>query len=52
MNRPASSKFVPGLPADDDIDSPTNENASSKPNSIKIYDGVADCPVNNSDNLE
>ena len=52
MNRPASSKFVPGLPSDDDIDSPTNENASSKPDSIKIYDGVADCPVNNSDNLD
>ena len=49
MNRPASSKFVPGLPADDDIDTQTN---SSNDNSIKIYDGVADCPVNDSDTFK
>ena len=46
MNLPDDKKFVPGLPADDDIDTQTN---SSKPDSIKIYDGVADCPVNDSD---
>ena len=49
MNRPASSKFVPGLPADDDIDTQTN---SQGDNSIKIYDGVADCPVNDSDTFK
>ena len=49
MNRPASSKFVPGLPADDDIDTQTN---SQGDNSIKIYDGIADCPVNDSDTFK
>ncbi|MBR6712378.1 MAG: tetratricopeptide repeat protein [Selenomonadaceae bacterium] len=48
MNRPASSKFVPGLP-DDDIDTQTK---SQGDNSIKIYDGVADCPVNDSDTFK
>ncbi|MBD3878924.1 MAG: tetratricopeptide repeat protein [Quinella sp. 1Q5] len=52
MNRPASSKFVPGLPSDDDIDTPTNENASSKPDSIKIYDGIAECTMNDADTLK
>ena len=49
MNRPASSKYVPGLPDDDDIDTQTN---SQGDNSIKIYDGVADCPVNDSDTFK
>ncbi|MBR6711431.1 MAG: tetratricopeptide repeat protein [Selenomonadaceae bacterium] len=49
MNRPASSKFVPGLPADDDIDTQTN---SSTPNSVKIYDGVADCAMNDADTIK
>ncbi|MBD3879444.1 MAG: hypothetical protein SR1Q5_07150 [Quinella sp. 1Q5] len=49
MNRPASSKFVPGLPADDDIDTQTN---SQVDNSIKIYDGVAECTMNDADTLK
>ena len=49
MNRPASSKFVPGLPADDDIDTQTS---SSTPNSVKIYDGVADCAMNDADTIK
>ncbi|MBD3879225.1 MAG: hypothetical protein SR1Q5_06015 [Quinella sp. 1Q5] len=49
MNRPASSKFVPGLPADDDIDTQTN---SSTPNSVKIYDGVANCTMNDADTIK
>lgn len=49
MNRPASSKYVPGLPADYEIDTQTN---SQGDNSIKIYDGVADCPVNVSDTFK
>ena len=49
MNRPASSKFVPGLPDDDDIDTQTN---SSTPNSVKIYDGVANCTMNDSDTIK
>ena len=49
MNRPASSKYVPGLPADDDIDTQTN---SQVDNSIKIYDGVADCPMNDADTIK
>ena len=49
MNRPASSKFVPGLPADDDIDTQTN---SQGDNSIKIYDGVAECTMNDADTLK
>ena len=52
MNRPASSKFVPALPNDDDIDAPTNENAAANPNSVKIYDGVADCPMNDADTIK
>ena len=49
MNRPERSKFVPGLPADDDIDTPTK---SSTPNSVKIYDGVADCAMNDADTIK
>ncbi|MBQ3442963.1 MAG: tetratricopeptide repeat protein [Selenomonadaceae bacterium] len=49
MNRPESSKFVPGLPADNDINTPTN---SQGDNSTKIYDGVAECTMNESDNLK
>ena len=49
MNRPASSKYVPGLPADDDIDTQTN---SQGDNSIKIYDGVAECTMNDADTLK
>ena len=49
MNRPASSKYVPSLPDDDDIDTQTN---SQGDNSIKIYDGVADCLVNDSDTFK
>ena len=49
MNRPTSSKFVPGLPADNDINTPTN---SQGDNSTKIYDGVAECTMNESDNLK
>ncbi|MBQ3443671.1 MAG: tetratricopeptide repeat protein [Selenomonadaceae bacterium] len=52
MNRPASSKFVPGLPSDDDIDATTNENAAANPNSVKIYDGVADCAMNDADTIK
>ena len=49
MNRPASSKFVPGLPADDDIDTQTN---SASSNSVKIYDGVAECTMNDADTIK
>lgn len=49
MNRANNSKFVPALPSDDDINTPTNSNTT---NSIKIYDGVAECPMNDSDNLK
>ena len=49
MNLPDDKKFVPGLPHDDDINTPTN---SDTPNSIKIYDGVADCPMNDSDTIK
>ena len=49
MNQPASSKFVPGLPADDDIDTQTS---SSTHNSVKIYDGVADCTMNDADTIK
>ena len=49
MNRPASSKFVPGLPSDDDIDTQTN---SANPNSVKIYDGVAECTMNDADTIK
>ena len=49
MNRPASSKYVPGLPSDDDIDTQTN---SQVDNSIKIYDGVAECTMNDADTLK
>lgn len=49
MNRPASSKFVPGLPADNDINTPTNAPVDD---SIKIYDGVADCTMNDADTLK
>ena len=52
MNQGKSSKFVPALPDDDDIDTPTNENANYNSNSIKIYDGVAECTMNDSDNLK
>ena len=49
MNLPDDKKFVPALPSDDDINTPTN---SDNPNSIKIYDGVADCPMNDSDTIK
>ena len=49
MNLPDDKKFVPALPSDDDINTPTN---SDTPNSIKIYDGVADCPMNDSDTIK
>ena len=49
MNRPESSKYVPGLPADDDIDTPTNAPVDD---SIKIYDGVAECTMNDADTLK
>ena len=49
MNRPENSKFVPGLPNDDDIDTQTN---SSIPNSVKIYDGVAECTMNDADTIK
>ena len=49
MNRPTSSKYVPGLSADDDIDTQTN---SQGDNSIKIYDGVAECTMNDADTLK
>ena len=49
MNQGKSSKFVPALPSDNDIDTQTK---SDTPNSIKIYDGVADCPVNDSDTFK
>ncbi len=49
MNRPASSKFVPGLPSDDDIDTQTN---SASSNSVKIYDGVANCTMNDADTIK
>lgn len=49
MNRPASSKFVPALPNDDDIDTQTN---SASSNSVKIYDGVAECTMNDADTIK
>ena len=49
MNQPASSKYVPGLPSDDGIDTQTNAPVDD---SIKIYDGVAECMMNDSDNLK
>ena len=49
MNRPESSKFVPGLPSDDDIDTQTN---SASSNSVKIYDGVAECTMNDADTIK
>ena len=49
MNLPDDKKFVPGLPHDDDINTPTN---SDTPNSIKIYDGVANCAMNDSDTIK
>ena len=49
MNRPASSKFVHALPSDDDIDTQTNYQGD---NSIKIYDGVAECMMNEANNLD
>ncbi|MBQ6757685.1 MAG: tetratricopeptide repeat protein [Selenomonadaceae bacterium] len=49
MNRPASSKFVPALPSDDDIDTQTN---SASSNSAKIYDGVAECTMNDADTIK
>ena len=49
MNRPASSKFVPALPSDDDIDTQTN---SASSNSVKIYDGVAECTMNDADTIK
>ena len=52
MNQPNNSKFVPALPSDDDFNPPTNENASANDNSVKIYDGVAECTVNESDTFK
>ena len=49
MNKPASSKYVPGLPSDDGIDTQTNAPVDD---SIKIYDGVADCTMNDADTLK
>ena len=49
MNLPDDKKFVPGLPADDDIDTQTK---SSTPNSVKIYDGVADCTMHDADTIK
>lgn len=49
MNQITSSKFVPALPAD-------NENAPPVPDSddktVNIYEGVAECTMNDSDNLK
>ena len=52
MNRPTSSKFVPGLPDDDNITAPTNVNPISDDDSIKIYDGVAESTVNDDDTVK
>lgn len=49
MNQPANSKFVPGLPDDDEVSTPTN---STEINSVKIYDGVADCTMNDADTIK
>ena len=49
MNQGKSSKFVPALPSDNDIDTQTK---SDTPNSIKIYDGVADCAMNDADTIK
>ena len=49
MNQITNSKFVPALPAD-------NENVPTVPDSddktINIYEGVAECAMNDSDNLK
>ena len=52
MNQATNSKFVPTLPSDDDFNPPTNENTAQTQNSIKIYDGVAECTVNESDTFK
>ena len=52
MNQATNSKFVPALPSDDDFNPPTNENTAQTQNSIKIYDGVAECTVNESDTFK
>ena len=52
MNQAINSKFVPALPSDDDFNPPTNENTAQTQNSIKIYDGVAECTVNESDTFK
>ena len=52
MNQSTNSKFVPALPSDDDFNPPTNENTVQTQNSIKIYDGVAECTVNESDTFK
>ena len=49
MSQDKSSKFVPGLQYDDNSNTPTN---SSTDNSIKIYEGVAECAMNDSDTLK
>lgn len=49
MTNPKSSKFVPTLPDDVDFNTPTN---SQGDNSIKFYQGIADCTMNDSDNLK
>ena len=49
MSQDKSSKFVPGLQYDDNSNTPTN---SSTDNSIKIYDGVAECAMNEDNTLK
>ena len=52
MNQSTNSKFVPALPDDENI----NENVPTVPDSgdstINIYEGVAECAMNDSDNLK
>lgn len=49
MYQPANSKSVPGLPDEEEILTPNN---APNINSVKIYDGVADCTMNDADTIK
>ena len=52
MNQENNPNFAPALSDENNINTPTNEIDSFKNISIKIYDGVAECIMNDSDNLK
>ena len=52
VNQENNPNFAPALSDENNINTPTNESDSFKNISIKIYDGVAECIMNDSDNLK